>query len=730
MKKQERRPAAALNSIGSLRILWIILMIMGLLLGCAAGPPGNRIAGTVEASDNPSAKTEDAAIRTGSSDENVPFGQLARAGDKDGDLVSEARKPAAAAPTKTQNQPLELKPLVAVMPGKNTDRKPNEKPEPKVHVELSFDNADLYEVLDVTLYELFKVNYMVDPSIKALVTFHLSGNFTKTQFINLLNNVLQLNNLAIVKGPGDIFKVVRRASSAGVGDVLPTVDNKPDHAGDLTRMIRLRYMAASTAANNIKPFLSRDAVVVQDAVTNSLVITDTAGNLDKAASILGMMDVEYFSDISWRIFPVKETDASEMATDLSKVLKTGGLYSRPGIDQGSFEILPIKTMNALLVITRWPSMLKLIDDWVTAMDHADDSGTNVFVYFVENGTAVELADILKQLYGGTAKGSSKKTAIVKPTDNTSLAGELSGEVEIIPDETNNAIAFKATGRDFKIIREVLKKLDIIPRQVLINVVIAEITLNGSLEYGVQWFLKDRAQSDYRIHGILDDGIERPIDTALGAGAKGLTVALYDSDDFLRGLITALETEGEVNILSSPNILAVDNKEAVIEVGEQIPIPTGETVTEGGTTITSIQYRDTGVLLTVTPHINSSGLIKIELVQEVSEIGTEFAISQVTANSFLKRKAQTSLVIQDGQTIILGGLMRSKLDTSGSGVPFLRRIPILGYVFGGTSKDISKTELIFLITPTVINTRAEADAVTREFSQRVEDMKKIIKEKDF
>ena len=172
-----------------------------------------------------------------------------------------------------------------------------------------------------------------------------------------------------------------------------------------------------------------------------------------------------------------------MAKDLSRLLKAGGVYNRPGMDSGGFEIIPIKTMNALLVVTRWPSMLKLIEDWITAMDHADDSGTNVFVYFVENGTAIELADILKQLYGGSATGSSKKATIVKPATTDAKqgpSGELSGEVQIIPDETNNAIVFKATGRDYKIIKDVLKKLDIVPRQVLINVVIAEITLDGSL----------------------------------------------------------------------------------------------------------------------------------------------------------------------------------------------------------------------------------------------------------
>ncbi|SPD73462.1 putative General secretion pathway protein D [uncultured Desulfobacterium sp.] len=630
--------------------------------------------------------------------------------------------------TKDIKPPPQLKPLLAVMNGKARPRKHDKAPEPSVHVELAFDNADIYEVLDVTLFELFKINYMVDPSIKANVTFRVSGDFTRTKFINVLNNVLQLNNLSIVEGPGEIFKVVRREASAGsVTAVLPA--ELVDQPGDVTQMVRLRYLAAATAANNIKPFLSKNASVVQDTVTNSLVITDTADNVDKAMNILAMMDVEYFTDISWCVFPVKEADAVDMAKDLKGVLKTGGLYTRQGMDSEGFEITPIKTINALLVVTRWPSILKLVEDWIAAMDHADNSGINVFVYFVENGTAVELADILRQLYGGSASASKEKTSIIKPTarpSGTGLARDLSGEVEIIPDETNNAIVFRATGRDYKLISGILKKLDTVPRQVLINVVIAEITLSGSLEYGIEWFLKDRAQSGYKIQGALDNGTEKVINQALGTGPTGLSIGLFDSVDFLRGLITALGEEGEINILSSPNVLAVDNKESVIEVGEQVPIPTGETTTAVGT-VSSIEYRDTGVLLTVTPHINSGGLVKIDLSQEVSELGTKDP--DLKAYSFLNRKAKTAIVIENGQTIFLGGLMRSKLDTSGSGIPYLRDIPFLGYLFGGRQQKVDKTELIFLITPRTISTRAEADAITKEFSQRVEYVKEIIKKKD-
>jgi len=701
----------------------VVLLISLSVSGCATGKSGE------ETSKEIVNKPVDSSYKSEGPEENTIDAKTAFAGEKKEVPDRKTLQPIASNRTTELKPPPELKPLWSVMHEKTHHKKKNKDQGPKIHVELAFDNADIHEVLDITLYELFRVNYMVDPSIKTNVTFHISGDYTKQQFINILNNVLQLNNLAIVNGPGDIYKVVQRASSAGSGNAPLAGDEPPDHAGDLTRMIRLRYIASASAAKNIKPFLSKNAVIVQDSVTNSLVITDTVENLDKAVSILGMMDIEYFADISWRVFPIEGADASEISRDLTRLLKTGGLYNRPGMDMGSFEIVPIKTMNALLVATKWPSMLTLIEDWITAMDHANDSGTNVFVYFVENGTAVELADILSQVYGGTAGSGPKKTTIVKPTAGTGLSGELSGEVEIIPDETNNAIVFRANGRDYKIIKEVLKKLDIVPRQVLINVVIAEVSLTGGLEYGVEWFLKDNAQSDYKLQGILHSGIDQLMDTDLGSGVTGFNLALLDSDDVLRGLISALDTEGEINILSSPNILAIDNKESIIEVGEQVPIPTGESMTDGGTTITSIQYRDTGVLLTVTPHINSSGLIKMELAQEVSEIGTEFKISEVTANSFLTRKAQTSLVIEDGQTIVIGGLMRSKSDKNSSGIPYLRDIPILGYLFGGMSDDFAKTELIFLVTPKVINTRAEADAITKDFSARVDLIKELIHKKE-
>jgi general secretion pathway protein D len=565
----------------------------------------------------------------------------------------------------------------------------------------------------------------VDPSLKAKVSFHISGDYTRSQFINILNNTLQLDNLAIVKGPGDIFKIVRRPMSAGVANA-PLDNEGGAGVGDITRMIRLRYISAASALKNISPFMSRGAILTQDAMTNALIMTDTPDNIAKAAAILGALDVPYFESVSWRLFPVKEVDASDLAKDLDTVFKTGGLFDRPGTDKGAFQIIPLKTMNALLVISKWPSIMTLIEKWVTVMDHADDSGTNVFVYFVQNGSAAELADILKQVYGGAATPKSNKVAIVKPVKKPTEAGgtgDVSGKVEIIPDETNNAIVIKASARDYALIKKVLERLDIVPRQVLIDVMVAEVSLTGSLKYGVELYLEGHT-SGYTAQGSLYDGTKREIDSAL----TGFSYAIYNPVNFLRGLIYALGSDGDVDVLSSPNILAVDNKEASIEVGEDLPSVTGQiTDTSSGATVTNtVQYIKTGILLKVTPHINSGGLVKMEVSQEVSDKGE---LNQVLQSyTITNRRVTTSLVAKDGQTIIIGGLIKSKKTNSDAGIPFLRKIPILGYLFGGGTKETSKTELIFLITPHVITSRTQADAITKEFSERVHDLKNLIRKR--
>jgi general secretion pathway protein D len=262
----------------------------------------------------------------------------------------------------------------------------------------------------------------------------------------------------------------------------------------------------------------------------------------------------------------------------------------------------------------------------------------------------------------------------------------------------------------------------VPRQVLVTAVLAEVTLRGNLEYGVQWFLRGHV-GQYNIPAILDTkDRSASLDQGLGAGT-GFRLAVFDGADLLRALVTANEGDSSINIIASPNVLVVDNKEAVIEVGDEIPTITGQitdTNAPTGTIASSVQYRTTGVILRVTPHINSTGLVKMDVAQEFSIPGTE-VVGQTGNVSIASRKAETSLVVESGQTIFIGGLIRSQLNTNSAGFPTLRNIPLLGYLFGSRGQNTDKTELILLITPYVVQNRNAAEEITREFSNKVKKL---------
>ena len=604
----------------------------------------------------------------------------------------------------------------------------------KHHVELAFDNADIYEVLDATLFDIYGVNYIVDPHVRAKVTFHFKGDYSRDAFIELLNNVLQMDNLSIVKGPGDMFKVVMKNASAAFGNSQVSTVHSVSQAGDITRMFKLRYLDAAFASKTVRGFVSRGASVLVDNAGNSIVVTDSRSNIDKVARILALTDIPYFRDIHWRLIPLKEVTASELNRTITRILHSSGLFVRNGINRGSYAIVPIKSLNALLVVSKWPEIIDLVAKWARVMDHSDmGTGTGVFVYFVQNGKAEDLSNILKGLYGGK-KSKSERIKIVSPkrtgkktpaakNQKTIISGELSGNIQIIPDETNNAIVFKANARDYRLIKSVLKQLDVVPRQALINVVVAEITLSKDDQYGIQWFFNNKI-GDYKALGMLDTkGSLISTETKLG-DLSGFSYGVFNSADVLKGLVKALGNDSDVNILSSPNILAVNNKEADIEVSEDVPTITGSvTDSTGGGVTNTVQYKTTGIILKVTPHINSRGLVKLDLQQEVSSPGVYNA--ELKNFTFQTRKATTSAVVEDGQTMILGGMMKTNITNSNTGIPLLKDIPVLGNLFKSTTKKRTKTELIFLITTHVIYDRKDADRVTAEFSKKIESVKKLI-----
>jgi general secretion pathway protein D len=466
---------------------------------------------------------------------------------------------------------------------------------------------------------------------------------------------------------------------------------------------------------------------------------DTAENVAKLSKILALMDTDLFKDIHWRFYTLEHTDVDDLSKDLDKIFKTKGLYIRPGIDPGGLQIMPLKTINSLLVVTKWEEVLDVVGDWVYALDKGQsEKGARVYVYFVKNGLAKDIADLLKQVYGGkksSKPSSTKKTVLVKREKKveqaeTIVSGELSGEVEIIADEVNNAILIKARPKDYAIMAGVLKQIDVVPRQVLIDVMVVEVSLDDAIEYGVEWFFKTHLGNYPGNVALTDKDLKNLAkDKDLGDGIGGFAYSLYSSGGDLRALINLLATETDVNILSAPNILAVDNKESSIEVVHDEPTVTSASSSEdGGRDTTTIQYREVGIKLHVTPCINESGLVRMEITQEVSSLLKEREVGGVETPSFQSRKATTNLVVENKHTIVIGGLMQTHQEKSHSGIPFLKDIPILGYLFGSKGYTTRKTELLFVITPHVIKTQEEADALTVEFAKKVESLRKVLEQK--
>jgi general secretion pathway protein D len=284
---------------------------------------------------------------------------------------------------------------------------------------------------------------------------------------------------------------------------------------------------------------------------------------------------------------------------------------------------------------------------------------------------------------------------------------LRGDIRITDDPIRNALIIEAIPGDYQLVEKILGRLDVLPRQVLIEVVIAEISLDKGTDLGVEWTFK---KDDWTDTGSL----------AASAGATGLQYALGLSRKWQVAL-HALANDSKLNIISSPSVLASDNKEAKIDVTKEVPIPsTSYNYVSGGENMleTQVEYRNTGVILNVTPHINEYGLVTMDVSQEVSSVGTQIKVAGKDYYTFDARKISTSLTVKHNQSIVIGGLISNEESDATSGVPWLIKIPFFRWLFGTESKSKTKSELIVMITPRVITSLDDVDAVSEEFKKKI------------
>lgn len=553
---------------------------------------------------------------------------------------------------------------------------PNARPVVKRgEISFNFDDADVYSVIQTIFGGVLRYNYIIDPKVKGRVNFRSVSPVAKEDVLPLMEVILRLNGIGVVE-EGGLYRIIpiadmpREPAPVGIGRAADQV--KLTGLG-LLQVVPLKYFSSTEMVRVLTPFLSTNAVIVDVPKINYLIIVDTDANVKRLLQLVEIFDSEQLKQIKPQVFvyPVKNGKAKDLSNLLQQIFLGSKAPAKPA---------PAPTPSAAATTTTPTS--------------------------VRPGTA-------------PAQGPSPPSQIsVGPTG----AGEamVSEITKIFPDEVTNSLIILATPDDYQLILETIKKIDIVPRQVMIEVLIAEITLGDDLQFGLEWSVKNKIDTSFVNYGF------SPSEAAANTGFTFLGI---DKTGLIRGFLRTLATESKLAVLASPHILAMDNRKAKIQIGDQIPIVTSETNVTGTTQIQrTIQYKDTGTMLEITPLINEGGLVNLEVAQEVSDYRIKKLYDQDYPIIF-KRETKTNLVVQDGQTIVIGGLIRDKSDRTREGIPFLSKIPILGYLFGSTTREKSRTEIVVLLTPKVIRNQQEADDLTSVYIHRLEGATKDMKKMD-
>ena len=624
-------------------------------------------------------------------------------------------------------------------------------------VVFNFDNADIYEVIRV-MSEILKINYMIDPRVKGVVNIHTSGQISSADVFPIFQSILRLNGATAVKRDG-IYEIVPlpEAKKLPSAPSLARDSGKPlSEEKYVIQILPLKYIPVTEVSKMIKPFLSDGADIVEHPPSNILIMGDLASNVKKSMDIIGLFDIDIFTDLRVRIYPILNADVVEVAKELERIFSSFEVSTKSGRGVG-ITFTPIARINSLLAVSSIPNIFEKVEGWLKELDKIPMEGTkySVFVYYVQNAKAKDLAEVLKQIYVTTKEKKTEfkekvteqiprgtkppPTAPSAPPSTTSDGGAVpEGEINIVVDETNNALVVRAFARDYKSILETVKKLDIYPRQVLIEVLLADITLKDDTEFGIDLV-------KYLDGGKWQQTISFGEFSGLAAAGPGISYSIVQEAGKFSAAIRAAATLGRLKVLTSPHLLASNSKEAKIQIGTSEPILTNTYTSTGTATTTTptgfvegtIEYKDIGTILSITPRISDGGLVTLELSIEESsldsrEIGrkdtsTTAAVASSSSTfsvpAFNKTTAKTVLSIKEGQTIAIGGLIRNNKDVSSQGIPFFSKIPVIGFFFGKNKRAYERRELILLLTPHIITDEIQSKTVTDEFREKIEGLKK-------
>ncbi len=654
-------------------------------------------------------------------------------------------------------------------------------------VTLNFVDMELSEVI-TNISKITGKNFIWDKKVRGKVTIISPEGIPVEEAWEVFQAVMRFNGyqLVPVKGVRELYKIVR-VQEAG-GQTIPTYTEglwSPRTESFVTRLLELQYIDAQSAAQVLNNLKSKEAKVLPYPPTNTLIVIESANNLNRLVRVLQQMDVPVKLP-QVKIIKLNYAPAEKIASELSQIFSeeylgalmggdTGGASSRQGRSRRSprqqassqqagkaLKIIPDTRTNSLIVIATEEIMGEVIRV-IEELDVAVEGEEGIYVYYCRNASAEELASTLSSLAGGGKGGSQTGVRAVaakareggeqgggrreaQPSKGAAVSqlalGTLSGEVRVTADEATNSLVIVASRRDYAILRSVIEKLDVRRRQVFVEAVILEVELSRNDSFGTS--LSGAAAIDHEaavfgstaLGGLNSLGILPALTTNGGSlgeampggfsvGALGKTVTLNVGGATLEvptfsALFNALVATNNVNVLSTPNLLTTDNEQAEIVVGQNVPIPTGSTVGSGGTTTVTIQRQNVGIKMKVTPQISESKTIRMVIFTEISGV-VQTAVAGIDVNTLgvttSIKSAETTVVVDNHQTVVIGGLIENRKTRSTGKVPFLGDIPILGWLFKSRSGQNTKTNLVILLTPHIVRGAEDMSELSDRYNQR-------------
>jgi general secretion pathway protein D len=630
--------------------------------------------------------------------------------------------------------------MAATLPGLSLAQRASREP-----VTLNFVNAEI-EAVARTMAAISGRNIVVDPRVKGTITLSTEKPVSPTVAFNQFLATLRLSGFTVVES-GGLLKVVPEADAKLQGGAVSV--GQPAGGGQIvTQIFRLNFEPAGNLVPILRPLISPNNTINVDPSTNALVITDYADNLQRLARIIAALDVSNATDVE--VIPLRHALAADLAPIVQRLAESGGgggamPATAPGQAQGdgSFRttVIAENRSNSLIVRASNAARLNLVRSLVARLDQpGSQSATgNIYVVYLKNADATKLAITLRAALAatGTGGGAAGGGTVASPVGSVPGASPATTPVaasaqpstggQIQADPSTNSLIITAAEPQYRQIRAVIDRLDARRAQVYVESLIAEVNADKAAEFGIQWQGPIGNKGDKNI-GLLGTnfsiGGKSIIDLALNAASGktlpstglNLGVARNINGVYVLGFLARfLEANGDGNILSTPNLLTLDNEEAKIVIGQNVPFVTGQFTNTGATNgavnpFQTIERKDVGLTLRVKPQISENGTVKLQIFQEVSNVQAS-SINSSTGLITNKRSIESNILVDDGAIVVLGGLLQDEYSGNQEKVPVLGDVPVIGNLFKTETRSRKKTNLMVFLRPVVIRDAADSDALS-------------------